>query len=240
MNTNTVDSNVISFKVFSEEEHEVWRQLCAMQMKNLEGRVSKHYLEGWKALGLTTDRIPDFVEVNKRLKELNGWEVIMTNIVYEDNISWISSLADKKFRITDFIRDIKDIEYTPLPDIFHDVFGHLPFLGVPQYARILEKFGHAAIKAREKNEEQETAVSRLGWYGYEFGFMREEGELKAFGTGLVSSCGELAYAQSDKVQKVPYDMEEVEQTPISPEKYHEKLFVLESLDQLELAAEKYL
>ncbi|OGI64404.1 hypothetical protein A2733_01190 [Candidatus Nomurabacteria bacterium RIFCSPHIGHO2_01_FULL_40_20] len=229
---------VIPFKKFSKEENEVWKLLCEKQMKNLRGKATKLHKQGWDALGMSTEYIPNFLEINKKLKKLTSWEIEMTDITYENNVEWVGALADKKHRITNFIRKKKDLDYTPLPDIFHDVFGHVPFLAIPQYARILEKFGRAIVKA--KNKENKDHIAKLGWYGYEFGLIKEDGEIKAFGTGLMSSSGELQNAFSEKVLKVPYDEKVIRNLDISPHEFHRKLFILENLDHLEEVVNRWL
>jgi len=234
----TQSTGIVKFKKFSDEENKVWKILCDRQLKNLKGKVSKIWEEGWKILGMNNEKIPDFPELNKKLKKLTDWEIVMTNIEYEDHDSWITSFIEKKFRITDYIRGRKDLDYTPLPDIFHDVFGHVPFLAIPQYVRILEKFGRASLKAKTK--EDRSKIQSLAWYGYEFGFIKKKDEIKIFGTGLVSSKGELKNALSDEVPKLPYQADIVANTSISAHEFHEKLFVLEGLDQLEEVVDKWL
>ncbi len=229
---------VIKFKKFNDAENEVWRTLSERQLKNLKGKASKIRELGWKNLKLETDKVPDFEKLNKKLKKISGWEVVMTNIQYEESDSWVQALAEKKFRVTDYIRSKKDINYTPLPDIFHDVFGHVPFFGVKQYARIVHKFGLAMLKAT--NQKERDVITNNWWYAFEFGLIREKGKIKALGTGLMSSAKELENALSDKVKKLPYDGEVVGNTPKSPHEMHKKLFVLESLDQLEAIADNWL
>jgi phenylalanine-4-hydroxylase len=231
-------NTIIPFKKFSEKENTTWRVLCNRRFNSFNGRVSKLWFEGWNLLEMSTDDIPDFKKLNKILFKVSGWEVVMTNIEYEESSKWISALASKKHRITDFIRDINSLEYTPLPDIFHDVFGHLPYLAIPQYARILEKFGKAMLKIKNKTDKEKLV--RLAWYAYEFSLIKEDGQIKAFGTGLISSQGELENAFSSKVVKVPYDIKEVSETPVSPHEFHKKLFILENLDQLERIVDDYL
>jgi phenylalanine-4-hydroxylase len=233
-NTNTKPA----FRKFSDEENDVWRILCERQLKNLHGKASKIREECWAALGMSTDKIPDFEELNRKLSKISGWEVVMTNIVYEDSAAWIGSLHDKKLRITDFIRDKGNLDYTPLPDLFHDVFGHVPFLASPQYARIAHKFGLAMRKAKTKAEKDQ--IGNNWWYSFEFGLIRENGKVKALGTGLMSSVQELENALPDKVEKLPFDTEVVSSTPESPDKMHEKLFVLEGLDQIEAVVDTWL
>lgn len=229
---------VISFKKFSEEENQVWSTLCKRQLENLKGKASKIREEGWKKLSMETDRVPDFEKLNKKLGKLSGWEIVMTNIQYEESNPWVEALNNKKFRVTDYIRRKDSLNYTPLPDIFHDVFGHIPFFAIPQYARIVHKFGVAMQKA--KTEKEKDKITNNWWYGFEFSLIRENGEIKALGTGLMSSAEELKNALSDKVKKLPYDGEVVGNTSKSPHEMHTQLFVLESLDQLEEVVNKWL
>lgn len=229
---------VVNFKKFSEEENKVWKILCERQLKNLEGKVSKIREDAWKILALDINKIPDFVELNNKLRDLSGWEILMTNIEYEESNPWVEALHDKKFRITDYIRSKTNLNYTPLPDIFHDVFGHIPFFANPKYARIVHKFGLAMKRA--KSEEEKNKITNNWWYGFEFSLIKENNEIKALGTGLMSSAEELDNALSDKVEKIPYDGDIVGDTEKSPHEMHKKLFVLESLDQLEAVVDRWL
>jgi len=226
------------FRKFSKEENDVWRILSTRRLKSLQGLASQLHSAGWKKLGLSTSRIPDFYELNKKLGELTGWQVTSTGVQYEEDHAWISSLAEKKIRVTEYIRGKDSLDYTPLPDVFHDAFGHLPYLAIPQYARIAHKFGLAYIQAKTKKDK--LKIANNWWYGIEFSFLREGGKLKALGTGLVSSEGELKNALSDKVERLPYDSEVVGKIDRSAHEFHTKLFILDSLDQLEKIVNKWL
>jgi phenylalanine-4-hydroxylase len=228
----------IEFKEFSKEESDVWRTLCERQQKKLSRSASRLRKIAWKKLRMEEDKIPDFVKINKKLKKITGWEVVMTDIEYEESNPWIEALKDKKFRITDYIRPKSNLHYTPLPDIFHDAYGHLPFLALPQYARIAQKFGIAMERAKTRS--QKDVISNNWWYGIEFSLIRESGKIKALGTGLMSSGRELEHALSSKVQKLPYNGKVVGNTPKSPHKMHKKLFVLENLGQLEDIVDSWL
>ncbi|MDQ3075662.1 MAG: hypothetical protein M3Q34_00850 [bacterium] len=230
--------NVISFKKFTDEENLVWKRLCERQLKNLKGKASKIRVEGWKRLKMDTKNVPDFEKLNKILKKFGGWEVVMTNIQYEEGVAWVTALNEKKFRVTDYIRESKNLGFTPLPDIFHDVFGHVPFFTIPQYSRIVHKFGMAITQAKTKK--MKDFITNNWWYALEFSLIRENGKLKALGTGLVSSGNELKNALSSRVQKLPYDPLVAGHTPKNPHEMHKTLFVLESLDQLEAAVDGWL
>ncbi len=229
------------FRKFTKEENQVWNILAERRLRNLKEIASPLHIKGWKALKISTKKIPDFTNINKKLKKLTGWQVASTGVQYEEDGHWISSLAEKKIRVTEYIRDKNSLNYTPLPDVFHDAFGHLPFLATPQYARIAYKFGLAYMKARTKKDK--LKIANNWWYGVEFSFIRAKGKRKkilALGTGLISSEGELKNALSDKVQKLPYDADVVGKIDRSAHEYHDKLFILESLNQLEKIVDQWL
>jgi len=225
------------FKKFSKEENEVWHILVTRRQKSLEGLVLPLHTAGWQKLGMSTEQIPNFGEINTKLAKLTGWQVESTGVQYEEDHDWLTSLAKKKIRVTEYIRSRDSLDYTPLPDVFHDAFGHLPYLANPKYARIAHKFGLAYVSAKTK--EDKLKVANNWWYGIEFSFLKVNGKLRPLGTGLVSSEGELINALSNKVEKLAYDREVVGAIDRSAHEYHEKLFVLESLDQLEKVADSY-
>ena len=225
------------FRKFSDEENAVWKILCEKRFKSLKDLASPLHKEGWNLLGLSIEKIPEFADLNKKLGKLTLWQVASTGVQYEEDDPWLSSLAEKIIRVTEFIRDRKSLDYTPLPDVFHDAFAHLPLLATPQYARIAHKFGLAYVKAKTK--EAKLKIANNWWYGIEFSFIKENGKLKALGTGLISSEGELNNALSDNVEKLPYDWDVIGNIDRSAHEFHKKLFVLESLEQLEAAVDKH-
>ena len=218
------------FYKFSNYQSETWRLLYRKQLPAVQKYASKIWLEGLDRLGLSDDMIPDFMKVNERLNALVGWELVSTDVQFSDGQDWFEHLNRKEFLITEYIREREDLDYTPMPDIWHDAFGHLPLMTNKRYADYVQKFGEYAIKF---SKEDRKSLGSMWWYTIEFGFMMEHGEMKAFGAGLMSSPGEMAYAMSDKVEKVPYSLEAFEKIIPSPRKMHDKLFILESFDQLE-------
>lgn len=226
------------FRKFSNDEHAVWKELCSRRFRGLEGLASELHHKGWKLLSMNTEQIPDFHEINKKLKKLTGWRIAKANAQYEDDSIWIGSMAKKVINITDYIREKKDLDYTPLPDIFHDAFGHLPFLAIPAYAQMAQKFGIAYLQAKTASDR--LKIANIWWYGVEFSFVRENGALKALGTGLISSEGELRNALSDKVKKLPFDKELVAGTERSAHVFHKTLFILDNLQQLENVVDTFL
>lgn len=222
------------FHVFNTHDDETWRLLYERQIPLAEQYASLEWLNGLTALGLKSSRVPDFTALNETFKELVDWELVSTDVVYSDGQDWFEHLNRRQFLITEYIRERKDLEYTPLPDIWHDAFGHLPFLTNQRYADYLQKFGKYAIRY---TPEERKSLGSLWWYTIEFGFMMENGEMKAFGAGLLSSPGELQRALSDEVEKVPFDITAFENLAPSPHVMHNKLFILESFQQVEEALE---
>jgi phenylalanine-4-hydroxylase len=218
------------FKNFSADENTTWQLLWERQIPKAQQYASRWWLDGLAKIDLQPDRIPNFYVLNERFKELVGWELVSTDVIFSDGQDWFEHLARRQFLITEYIRDRKDLAYTPLPDIWHDTFGHLPLMAHQRYADYIEKFAHYALKF---TKEERRSLGSLWWYTIEFGFMREHGAIKAFGAGLMSSPGEIENALSEKVARVPFSIEEFEKIDPSPHAFHDKLFILESFEQLE-------
>jgi phenylalanine-4-hydroxylase len=224
------------FKIFSPAEDEVWQLLWAKQLPRVRQHASRLWLEGLDLLGLTGERVPNFTELNQRLMDLVGWELVSTDVVFSSGQDWFEHLARRQFLITEYIREKDVLDYTPLPDIWHDTFGHLPLMAHPRYANYIEKFGKHAIQF---SPDERQSLGSMWWYTIEFGFMLENGVMKAFGAGLMSSPGELDHALSAEVAKVPYSLEAFENIRPSPHEMHSTLFILDSMDQLEHSVEDW-
>lgn len=224
------------FKQFSPAEDRIWNLLWTRQIDNCRSRASHLWLDGLDKLGMTPDRVPDFNAMNERLKQLTGWELVSTDVIFSDGQTWFEHLARRQFLITEYIREEKDLLYTPLPDIWHDTFGHLPFMADQRYADYIEHFAHVALRY---NKDERKSLGSLWWYTIEFGFMIERGQMKAFGAGLMSSPGEMEHAYSNSVIKAPFSIEAFEQISPSPHAMHNTLFVLDGMEQLESSAEMW-
>ena len=122
-------------------------------------------------------------------------------------MEWFTALSNKEFPITSYIRDQKELDFTPEPDIFHDIFGHQPFMCIPEYVEIFNMFASAYSKT--KTDQQRRDIGRLAWFGYEFGLIKEEDEIKAFGAGLLSSFSEIQNINSDSIPKKQFSIENV-------------------------------
>ncbi len=224
------------FFTFSDQAHETWRLLYDRQAKLAHQHACQMWVDGVEIIGLAGDRIPDFEAMSKLFQERVGWELVSTDVQFSDGQDWFEHLADRKFLITEYIRDVVDLDYTPLPDIWHDAFGHLPFLAHQRYADYLQRFAKHALKF---TKEQRKSLGSMWWYTIEFGFIREGDGLKALGAGLMSSHGEMKKALSEETEKVPYSLEAFEAISPSPHEMHKKLFILDHFEQVEQAVEDW-
>jgi phenylalanine-4-hydroxylase len=218
------------FYHFNSDQDDIWRILFEQQWAHVQQRACDWYLQGHQILQLKPERIPNFAELDLIFQQRIGWELISTDVQYSDGQTWFEHLAERKFLITEYIRDRDSLEYTPLPDIFHDAFGHLPMHIHGRYAELTKEYAHLML---ECPPEARKALGSIWWYTIEFGFIRERGELKAFGTGLMSSYGEWEKGFSDDMEKRPFDPTDIGCHVPSPHVMHDVLWILDDFDQLE-------
>ncbi len=214
---------------YTAENHEVWSILYQRRMDLLPTTASAIYMRGIKAIGLDQRHLPNLNEVNARLGPKTGWYATPVS-GYLPAKSFFAMLAQRKFPTTTTIRTREQIAYLEAPDIFHDVFGHVPLHADPIFADFLQRTGEAGLLA--ETDEQVEQLARLFWFTIEFGLIREHGEIKLYGSGLISSPGEAVHALTDAVEKRPFKREDVIQQPFEIDHYQPILFVVESFDDL--------
>ena len=221
--------NEIEYPGYPEEDHETWQILVERQMEQLPGRACEAYLRGQDVLGLEADRIPDLAHLSRRLNEETGWEVAnVPGLIHEKN--FFSLLSQRKFPSTNYVRGREELDYTPAPDCFHDIFGHMPMLTQPEFADFYQLYGQAAQNAEGADRPR---LERFHWFTVEFGLIQEQGEKRIFGAGIVSSNEEVTHALSDEVTLHPFDPEHiVEKDDYEVYNLQEELFVLDSFEQL--------
>jgi phenylalanine-4-hydroxylase len=215
---------------YSEENQATWRALYGAQMPFLADRASRTYLAGAGSIALGPERIPRLDEINARLGPMTGWQ---SRAVpgYLPPRAFFACLARREFPTTIVIRPRAQLGYLPQPDIFHDVFGHVPLHADPVFADFLQTWGHSALDARDG--EPLERLTRLFWFTVEFGLIREAGEIKLYGSGLISSPEEARHAlESPDVERRPFELERVCATPFEIDHYQPLLYVLESFEQL--------
>jgi phenylalanine-4-hydroxylase len=214
---------------YDAESHDVWRILYERRMATLERTGSAVFFEGIERIGLSPDRVPDLADVNRRLDARTGWNAVGVGGFIPAN-QFFRCLAKRRFPTTMFVRSRAQLDYLPEPDIFHDVFGHVPLHSDLVFADFLQQFG--ALSAAADTEDDTTALARLFWFTVEFGLIRERGEVRIYGSGLISSQGDAANALGDRCDRRPFDLDAVLSQPFEIDHFQEVLFVLESIDQL--------
>ena len=219
----------IEYPGYPEEDHETWQILVERQMEQLPGRACEAYLRGQDVLGLEADRIPDLAHLSRRLNEETGWQVAnVPGLIHEKN--FFSLLSQRKFPSTNYVRGREELDYTPAPDCFHDIFGHMPMLTQPEFADFYQLYGQAAQNAEGADRPR---LERFHWFTVEFGLIQEQGGKRIFGAGIVSSNEEVTHALSDEVTLHPFDPEHiVEKDDYEVYNLQEELFVLDSFEQL--------
>ena len=214
---------------YSETDHRVWGILWERRMEQLRKTASRLFLDGAEVIGLRPDRVPDLREVNRRLDAITGWNAVAVNGFIPAG-DFFACLARRRFPTTVIVRSMEQLDYLPEPDIFHDVFGHVPLHADPVFADFLQQFG--AVAARARTEEETEQMARLFWFTVEFGLIQERGDVKVYGSGLVSSHGDAANALGPKCDRRPFELDAVVAQPFEIDRFQDVLFVVERFDQL--------
>ncbi|WP_032112109.1 phenylalanine 4-monooxygenase [Candidatus Paracaedibacter symbiosus] len=215
---------------YTESEHEMWRTLFKRQEKVLEGRVVPVFLDGVRELGMAASGIPRFEALSDILKQRTGWEVVAVPGLVPDDV-FFRLLAEKKFPSTCFIRKPEQIDYLQEPDIFHDVFGHVPLLINPIFADYMQYYGEAGLKAL--GQDCLHRLARLYWYTVEFGLIQTDEGLRTYGAGIVSSYSETIYCVEDpKPNRIMFDLKRVMRTNYRIDDFQETYFVVPSFESL--------
>ena len=218
------------WKSYTAEEHAVWDALFARQSRMLEGRVTDAFLNGLDVLRLSRPGIPDFGQLSERLGDLTGWSVVAVPGLVPDEV-FFEHLANRRFVAGRFIRRPDQLDYLQEPDVFHDLFGHVPLLSNIFFADYMQAYGAGGLKAMRFGSLHKLA--RLYWYTVEFGLIREHGTLKLYGAGIVSSFGESHYAlDSSSPNRIQFDLERVMRTEYRIDDYQQTYFVIDSFESL--------
>ncbi len=214
---------------YTNADHEVWQILFAKRMEQLETTASRIFLDGASIIGLAPARIPDLKDVNRRLESRTGWNAVAVGGFLPAK-EFFASLARRRFPTTVTIRSRESIDYVPEPDIFHDVFGHVPLHSDPPFADFLQRFGEAATMARTPEEVE--MMARLFWFTIEFGLINENGKPKIYGSGLISSSGDAANALGPNCDRRPFTLDGVVSQAFRIDELQDTLFVVDAFDQL--------
>lgn len=215
---------------YSAEDHRTWLTLYDRQAEILPGRACKAYLDGLTALDLRGNGIPEFRALSERLAALTGWQVVaVPGLVPED--VFFEHLANRRFPAGNFIRRPDQLDYLQEPDIFHDVFGHVPMLTDPVFADYMVEYGRGGLRAGKFG--RLANLARLYWYTVEFGLLRTDEGLRIYGAGIVSSRTESVFALEDpSPNRLGFDLERVLRTPYRIDDFQQVYFVIDSLQSL--------
>ena len=214
---------------YDEEAHGTWRILFERRMATLVDTGSETFLSGMERIGLSPERVPDLADVNARLTARTGWAAVGVG-GFIPAAQFFRCLAQRRFPTTLKVRPRAQLDYLPEPDIFHDVFGHVPLHADPVFADFLQRFG--ALAARARSDAEIAAMARLFWFTVEFGLIREAGRIKIYGSGLISSHADAANALGSNCERRPFDVDAVMSQPFEIDHLQNVLFVVDSFDQL--------
>ena len=215
---------------YTPEQHAVWKTLFERQSKLLVGRACDEFVAGMKALPIAPDQIPDFRQLSEVLKKHTGWEVVAVPGLVPDEV-FFEHLANRRFPAGQFIREASQLDYLQEPDVFHDVFGHVPLLMNPIIADYIQAYGVGGLRAKEKGVLD--LLARVYWYTVEFGLVQQKDGLRLYGAGIVSSYTESIFALDDaSPNRVRFDLARVMQTDYRIDDFQETYFVIRDLDEL--------
>lgn len=215
---------------YTADQHALWDHLFARQTKALQGRAVAEFLEGLEVLKLSKPGIPDFEELSDRLHRRTGWSVVAVPGLVPEHV-FFEHLANRRFVAGRFLRSPEEIDYLREPDIFHDVYGHVPLLAHPVFADYMQAYGEGGLRAMRFNAIHKLA--RLYWYTVEFGLIRRGDGLKIYGSGIVSSFGESAFAlDSPSPNRLGFNLKRVLRTRYRIDDFQQTYFVIESFEDL--------
>jgi len=215
---------------YTPAQHAVWKTLFERQTKLLPGLACDAFIEGMRKLPMAADRIPDFDALSEVLHRATGWQVVAVPGLVPDEV-FFEHLANRRFPAGNFVRGAHELDYLEEPDVFHDVFGHVPMLMHPVMADFIQAYGQGGLRAQKLGKLAELA--RVYWYTVEFGLVRQGGGTRIYGAGIASSFSESCFAvQSASPNRIAFELERVMRTLYRIDDFQESYFVLDSLDDL--------
>jgi phenylalanine-4-hydroxylase len=220
----------MKFKDFSPLEHKTWHDLFERQAVKRPVQMIDLFSRGLEELKFSSAKIPDLEAINTRLSKLTGFKGVAVK-GFEDPAHFFEMLTRKEFPIGNFIRDAKDLSYTPEPDVFHDLYGHIPFFIDKDYSGFCEAFGHAALKFRSDPEALKQ-FDRLFWFTIEFALIETTKGRRIFGAGIASSYGECAYSLGSEPEVIPFDLDLIRRQDFKIDVFQKRLFILKNEAQL--------
>ena len=215
---------------YTPEQHGVWKTLFERQTRLLPGRACDEFVQGMRSLPIDADQVPDFRRLSEVLMKRTGWQVVAVPGLVPDEV-FFEHLANRRFPSGNFIRKPHELDYLEEPDVFHDVFGHVPMLMHPAIADYIQAYGEGGLRAQRLGKLAQLA--RVYWYTVEFGLLRQHDGLRIYGAGIASSAAETKFALDDvSPNRIGFDLERVMRTDYRIDDFQESYFVIDSLDDL--------
>lgn len=217
------------YEAYTEGQHQTWAELVARRMPQLARHAAEEYLDGSAIIGLRADRLPNLAEISLRLRPRTRWSTVPVS-GFMPGPAFFEMLSLRQFPVTTWLRKRDSLEYTPEPDIFHDVFGHVPMHAHSVFADFLAHYGELCAGIQDKPTLER--IGRLFWYTVEFGLIRQHGRIKVYGSGLISSNGECTNVLEGHCEVQDFSLDAVLNTPVQVDQMHHTLFAIQSFDQI--------
>ena len=218
------------YKNYTREDYKVWKILFNKRLENLQGIVAEEFLIALKNLNFKAEKIPNFIEINNILRSTTGWSIeTVPNISPPEE--FFSFLSMKKFTATCWLRSIDQIDYLEEPDMFHDVFAHVPLLSNKDYTNFFKEMGEIAVSVTEEPKKLEK-LQRIYWFTIEFGLIKKNNDFKIYGAGIISSDEESKNVLSKKSRKLEFDVKKVMNQPFRIDVVQDTYYYINSFEQL--------
>lgn len=217
---------------YSPEDHQTWATLFKRQQEILRERACPEFLENQAAMGMSDSQIPKFEDLNEHLKKATGWKLIAVEGLLPE-LDFFTHLKNREFPVTWWIRRPDQIDYIAEPDLFHDLFGHVPLLMNPIFADYMQAYGAGGVRASTFGNEPLSNLTRLYWYTVEFGLINTPKGLRIYGAGILSSKGESIHClESSAPNRIGFDLPRVMRTRYRIDTFQKTYFVIDSFEQL--------
>ncbi len=218
------------YENYKDEDFKVWQILFDRQMENLPSAASRAYLDGLGNIGFTRDKIPNFEETNEKLFAITGWKLVVVPGIVPD-YTFFELMSNRHFPATTWLRKMRELDYLEEPDMFHDVFAHVPLLTNQAFVDFLEALSKIGLQYHD-NPYAIDILSRVYWYTVEFGLIAEPVGKRIYGAGILSSAGETKFCLSSEPPHYPFKVREIAETGYSKNVFQDKYFVIDSYEQL--------
>lgn len=230
MQNNRIRPSNQTYANYTEEDFKVWKTLYSRQYEYIKKHASRDYIIALEKIGFSSEVIPDFIEVNARLTKATGWKLKTVPCISPAD-EFFKLLSEKTFTATCWLRNFSELDYIEEPDMFHDVFGHAPLLTNHNYVTFFKAMGDIAMK-NIHNLQLVTMLQRLYWFTIEFGLVRDSGEIKFYGAGILSSMSETKHALNPGSTKKDFNVSEIMQHDFRTDIIQEEYYVIDSFEQL--------